>query len=417
MSTTTPATTARATTAPREGHGRVAPLLKWPGGKARELPLILDLAPASFERYFEPFLGGGAMLFALPPSVPAYVNDASADLMALYASVARQDPSFYAVLEAIDGWWERLRALVEASGDALVDAFVSLRHERRPERRQHDGIPALLAARRHELRATVPPLLAGLSDGFVSDVETAVPRKVARMRQVEVERRTELSEPDAWANIEGAIKASCYTTLRRAYNASRRAGGASSERAALFLFLREYAYAAMFRFNAAGEFNVPYGGVSYNRKSLARKIEHLRSEPVSDRLRGTVLASTDFAEFLTAHEPGPDDFAFLDPPYDSDFRDYDHQGFGPRDHERLASALEALACRFLLVIKATPLTRRLFARPGWQVLAADKTYAWTIKDRNDRRAVHLLVTNYEHDGGQAAITPAVGQPGTGRRRG
>ena len=230
------------------------------------------------------------------------------------------------------------------------------------------------------------------------------------MRQVEIQRRTQLPDNDVWANLEGAMKASCYTTLRRVYNVSRRGGGNAVERAALFLFLREFAYAAMFRFNAAGDFNVPYGGVSYNRKSLARKVAHLRSDPVARRLRGAVLGCTDFAAFLSAHEPQPGDFVFLDPPYDSDFRDYDAHGFGAGDHARLAGVLEALDCRFLLVIKATPLTERLFARPGWHVVATDKTYAWTIKERNDRRAVHLLVTNHAPDNGDAATVAGQQRP-------
>ena len=381
----------------------ITPLLKWPGGKARELPLILQWTPDHIERYFEPFVGGGAMLFAVPPSVPAFVNDASPDLMEFYGCVARQDPGLFTLLEGIDAWWQALQAVVEEIGYELFEVFLSLR-ERGPSASSpaHQRVDALLAARRDVTGATVPPTLAQHRADFLADVEATVPRKIARMRQVEVQRRTELPDGDVGANLEGAMKASCYTTLRRAYNVSRRGGGNAVDRAALFMFLREFAYAAMFRFNAAGDFNVPYGGVSYNRKSLARKVAHLRSAPVNQRLRGTVLGCTDFAAFLSAHAPQPGDFVFLDPPYDSDFRDYDGHGFGADDHERLAGVLEALDCRFLLVIKATPLTERLFARPGWHVVATDKTYAWTIKERNDRRAVHLLVTNHAPDNGDAA---------------
>ena len=40
------------------------PLLKWPGGKAREIDQIIDLIP-EYDRYIEPFFGGGAMFFHL----------------------------------------------------------------------------------------------------------------------------------------------------------------------------------------------------------------------------------------------------------------------------------------------------------------------------------------------------------------
>lgn len=41
------------------------PFVRWAGGKTRLLPRILPYVPDSFENYFEPFLGGGAMFFAV----------------------------------------------------------------------------------------------------------------------------------------------------------------------------------------------------------------------------------------------------------------------------------------------------------------------------------------------------------------
>jgi DNA adenine methylase len=65
--------------------------------------------------------------------------------------------------------------------------------------------------------------------------------------------------------------------LRHLYNhleAYRIVPGVAS---AIFFFVRENAYASMFRSNRSGAFNVPYGGITYNRKDLARKIAALRS--------------------------------------------------------------------------------------------------------------------------------------------
>jgi DNA adenine methylase len=62
------------------------PFLKWPGGKRRLLRAILPLIPARFGRYFEPFLGGGALFFALEPT-RANLSDKNPELINAYAQV------------------------------------------------------------------------------------------------------------------------------------------------------------------------------------------------------------------------------------------------------------------------------------------------------------------------------------------
>jgi hypothetical protein len=48
----------------------------------------------------------------------------------------------------------------------------------------------------------------------------------------------------------------------------------------------------------------------------------------------------------------------------------------------------------MVVIKDTPMIRRLYRSDRWRVESADKTYMWTIKSRNDRETTHLTITNY-----------------------
>ncbi|OFV96329.1 MAG: DNA adenine methylase [Acidobacteria bacterium RIFCSPLOWO2_02_FULL_60_20] len=62
------------------------PLLKWPGGKRRLVQFILRLLPQRFGRYYEPFLGGGALFFALQPR-PAHLSDNNAELISAYLQV------------------------------------------------------------------------------------------------------------------------------------------------------------------------------------------------------------------------------------------------------------------------------------------------------------------------------------------
>jgi DNA adenine methylase len=363
---------------------RLVPFVKWPGGKSGEIVEIAVASPSIGGRFIDPFVGGGSVLLATPSSVPAWANDACRDLVRLYEAAATQDQAARAGLEALADAWDAFGSL-RALYDELADAF------RRDER--HAAAEALA---RHEvqLSSLVGAAGPGLVGPYLTDVAGFIPAKFRRMRQVQASVGQPLSAHDLVANIEGAVRAGFYMAVRRRYNTARVSSRWDHLRLADFLFLREFAYAAMFRFNSRDEFNVPYGGLTYNRKSLRLKVEAMFSEPMASRLAATEWRNLDFEPFLQEAAPGPDDFVFVDPPYDSDFSDYDNLRFGWREQLRLRDTLESLPSRVMVVIKDTPMIRDLYGSPRWTIVETSKTYAWTIKSRNDRSATHLTITNY-----------------------
>jgi DNA adenine methylase len=62
------------------------PFLRWAGGKRKLVPQIQALLPKRYGTYHEPFLGGGALFFALQPQ-RARLNDINAPLMTTYRTV------------------------------------------------------------------------------------------------------------------------------------------------------------------------------------------------------------------------------------------------------------------------------------------------------------------------------------------
>ena len=61
----------------------VRPFLKWAGGKRQLLPEIKKYVPKKYNTYYEPFLGGGAILFYLQPK-NATINDSNTELINCY---------------------------------------------------------------------------------------------------------------------------------------------------------------------------------------------------------------------------------------------------------------------------------------------------------------------------------------------
>ena len=67
------------------------PFTKWTGGKRQLLSVIKSLMPESYNRYFEPFVGGGALFFELAPK-DAIINDFNSELINCYQQI-KDNPS------------------------------------------------------------------------------------------------------------------------------------------------------------------------------------------------------------------------------------------------------------------------------------------------------------------------------------
>ena len=59
------------------------PFIKWAGGKRQLIDELISSFPAKYGRYFEPFIGGGALFFAIQPE-NAYISDINPELINLY---------------------------------------------------------------------------------------------------------------------------------------------------------------------------------------------------------------------------------------------------------------------------------------------------------------------------------------------
>jgi DNA adenine methylase len=365
----------------------LTPFIKWPGGKSMELLAIAAAAPTLTGRLIDSFVGGGSVLLATPSEVPAEVNDASGDLIELYRAAQSQTPAFRVAAGALAEAWDGL-ATLDAVYDELATVFV---------RQAEEAIEPTVVRHSAAFGSLIDPVGAGVTDTFLRRVGEDLRAKFERMRKIEIKLGQTLSAHDLLSNIEGSVRSALYMSIRRRYNAARLSEEWKASRVADFFFLREFTYAAMFRFNARNQFNVPYGGVSYNRKSLADKLDAMFAQSMVERLRNTRFSCQDFEPFLEEVGPGPADFVFIDPPYDSDFSAYDNMAFDGIDQRRLEATLARLPAKVMVVIKDTPAIRSLYNPDRWHVEQAPKTYMWTIKSRNDRETTHLTITNYDFE--------------------
>ena len=326
------------------------PFIKYPGGKSKEIPLVEKYKPKTIRNYIEPFVGGGSIYFALAHH-PSLINDKSKDLFLLYSLIKEQNKKFKKYLTDFNEIWKEIE----------TDNFKSI------------------LLKYHYLD----------NDTFVKYYDQSLVRKNRSIEKFEANGTVVSNEDKAETEIT-ARKTAFYMVVRDIYN---RHQNDNELHLASFYFLREYCYSSMFRFSAKGDFNVPYGGMSYNHKLMETKINYIFSNEVKNFMADTTIGNDDFEVFMNKLDINEKDFIFLDPPYDSDFSTYDNNPFDKKEQVRLRDYLAGTKAKWMLIIKKTDFIYDLYKK--FFILEYDMNYMVSFKNRNDRDVRHLLITNYK----------------------
>lgn len=371
--------------------GISAPILKWPGGKEKELKFILPNIP-QFDRYFEPFVGGGSV-FMNVESRELHINDLSSELMGLYKCIANQQSPFFDYVEAIDATWENSKSFFREHKSELLAIYENYCGGELDTTALKNKIHRFC----EENSASVQVITGGLLQDYVciffQELEKNLCRKMQRMHELSI-KKSALPPKDLEENIECAIKSALYMYYRYSYNEMATIAPNSEIHVALFFFIRNYAYSGMFRYSK-GRFNVPYGGIAYNCKTMTKKLHYYRTSLLREHFSRTRFYNEDFRKFLEDAQPTKRDFIFLDPPYDSEFSTYANNLFTKSDQVRLADyLLHDCSAKWMMVIKATPFICDLYQQRGINIRSFEKEYLVSFMNRNDKKATHLLITNY-----------------------
>lgn len=363
----------------------MSPIVKWAGGKEQELKYILPNVPSNFVRFIEPFVGGGAVYFSMK-NKDMLINDKSVELTSLYNNIKYKNKSFVRNLQTLQDVWIGLENILDCNIAFFNTVYSKYKLNKIDKNKLIANIEHFINENKTEFKRLLNSNLLKHYDIFEKELLRNISAKLVRMKNLE-EKKGKLSEKDIYDNFECALKGSFYMFIRALYN--------KYDNSEYFYFIREYCYSSMFRYNSNGEFNVPYGGISYNRKNFQRKIDYIKSKELQSHFVNTDIYNLDFEEFLDKIKLTKNDFIFLDPPYDTDFSSYVNNAFDRQDQERLANYLiNKCPAKFMLVIKNTDFISDLYSNKGLYITSFDKTYMVSFKGRNNRDCKHLLITNY-----------------------
>lgn len=281
------------------------PMIKYRGGKLKEISYFIKNMPKDYSGYIEPFFGGGALYFYLQPN-KAIINDVNFRLYSFYKEMQEKYPEARTQLDELQKIYEENQAAYE------------------------------------------------------------------KLKNAHPKERVENKNEDL------------YYAMRDVFNHKT---DSSYLDAVVYFFINKTAYSGMIRYNAKGEYNVPFGRYkNFNTKLISDEHYNL--------LQRTEIYNYDYSKIFDMAEK--EDFIFLDPPYDCVFSDYGNDnykdGFGEDEHRRLANDFKNLSAKALLVIGKTSLTEELYDQ--YIVEEYNKSYAVNIRNRFKADAKHIIAINY-----------------------
>ncbi|MDR1390562.1 MAG: DNA adenine methylase [Treponema sp.] len=379
------------------GQKGLSPILKWPGGKKKELKYIIPNLPASIHKYYEPFVGGGAVYTAISSAKEYFINDKSNELISLYQSISDKNRSlFFKSIEEIIHNWNILNAVIRKNAVFFIKTYKNFSKEKTNEEKTKNKLLAFIFDNSKQFNGMFSDNFNFNTSNFLTELQTNLFRKIIRMKQIE-QKKKQLPDEDILDNMETALKSAFYMHFRHIYNHVGEYNIDNFTKSAIFFFIRNYAYGGMFRYNSLGQFNAPYGGIQYNKNNLQKKVNYLKSDSLYHTLKNTIIDNLDFEDFFKKYKPAKNDFIFLDPPYDTEFSTYTKNTFGQSDQKRLSEFLTN-KCRayWMLIIKNTDFIKQLYFNKGLEIKSFNKTYLVSFMNRNNKDAEHLLITNYNN---------------------
>ncbi len=192
------------------------------------------------------------------------------------------------------------------------------------------------------------------------------------------------------SNQEFSNSSECYYRVRSAVREDPIA------RAARTLYLNATCFNGLYRTNASGGFNVPFGKLKSPDFHKSKQILEL-----SQLFKDATFTVENFDAFIEKWVPGTRDIVYFDPPYiplsaTSSFTSYAKDGFATEEQKHLSSVIKNLVSNGVSVILSnsyTPLTMEIFADTGLKFFKVKMSRSISANAGSRKPVYEILATN------------------------
>lgn len=343
---------------------KATPFVKWVGGKGQLAGIIQGLVPAKINRYYEPFVGGGAIFFNLQEaglikSSESFLSDINPNLLDTY-TIIRDD---------VDSLIMRLAQF----GEQADNNFVALQ-----DMLKNDPTSKTVADYKAYLKKQESLTQAKLS-------KPPNPKFIQKIQ--------ELQDVFNEINLSLFSRKMIFDELKNADRRPEFSSWSKLERAARFIFLNKTGFNGVYRENSKGYFNTPFGDQKNPNICDRRNLINC-----NDALRGVSIDNKFYYEIELDLQEG--DFVYLDPPYvplssTSNFTGYTSSSFGIREQIRLrnmCNRLDKKGIKFMQSNSSAEVVKRLYK--NFTIEEVDATRAIN-SDASGRGTIkEVIITNY-----------------------
>ena len=160
------------------------------------------------------------------------------------------------------------------------------------------------------------------------------------------------------------------------------------ENAKKFYYIRKTCFRGMMRYNKKGNFNIPFG------KYKSINYEDLKNKDYEELLKSCEIFNEDYKKILEENND-ENNFIFIDPPYDSNFKNYGFNDFTKENHIELAELFKKNKSKCLIIIGKTDFIVDLYK--DYIVDEYEKKYKFKLYDNrigDEINNKHLIIKNF-----------------------
>ena len=353
------------------------PFFKYSGGKRKEAPTVEKYMPKEFDKFYEPFLGAGAIWLHLQHSENV-VNDNFPDVMNFFRVLKRDTEKLVGEINKLSSEYSKEISAVKKN--------VKLEKELGKEQ---NNLAKIYASENSSIKKATAILAAmkpneegRMCSRHSAETLSEVAETLASREQKIKDSKTLIKDMKERLNKDVNQIADKYY-----YHYRDNTFTDDYDQALSFYLMRQLSFSGMLRFSSEGKFNIPYGW-DKSFKGIDQPIDDIKKI-----LNNTTFMQGDWKECVK--NATKDDFVFLDPPYTRVFTDYHPAGqFGPAQQIELADWFKSTKAKTMIILNRDEFTEDLYK--DYIVDDYDFRYSVQYRDRmteKDSNAKHFVAIN------------------------